>query len=175
MTRGQPLLRTRMAQRRTAGTPVRPLSTRQPRRPHRDLRSPPSTPSTRRAHPAPRTRPQTLTSPTRASRTTTPQARTRSRTSPTRSVRTRMAHTRAERTRTTRARTRAGSAQDGLPPMLNAADQAVIESATLAHLVTINKNGPPRTVAWVGLKGGEPVSAHLAERPKKLANSRRAG
>jgi len=28
--------------------------------------------------------------------------------------------------------------------MLNAAGQAVIESATLAHLVTINKNGPPR-------------------------------
>src|ERR1035437_6925310 len=52
--------------------------------------------------------------------------------------------------------------------MLNAASQALIESATLAHLVTINKNGPPRTVAWVGLKGGEPVPAHLAERPKKL-------
>jgi len=28
--------------------------------------------------------------------------------------------------------------------MLNAAGQAVIESVTLARLVTINKNGPPR-------------------------------
>jgi hypothetical protein len=59
--------------------------------------------------------------------------------------------------------------------MLNAAGQAVIESATLTHLVTINKNGPQVTVVWVGLKGGEPVSAHLDERPKKLAKGRRAG
>jgi PPOX class probable F420-dependent enzyme len=58
--------------------------------------------------------------------------------------------------------------------MLNAAARAVIESGSLAHLVTINEDGSPQvTVIWVGLDGDELVSGHLDGRQKKLGNMRR--
>jgi PPOX class probable F420-dependent enzyme len=55
--------------------------------------------------------------------------------------------------------------------MLNDAARALIESAALAHLVTVNEDGSPQvTVVWVGLDGDELVCAHLDSRQKKLAN-----
>jgi PPOX class probable F420-dependent enzyme len=49
----------------------------------------------------------------------------------------------------------------------------VIESAALAHLVTLNRDGSPQvTCIWVGLDGDEIVSGHL--RPQqKLRNVER--
>jgi PPOX class probable F420-dependent enzyme len=58
--------------------------------------------------------------------------------------------------------------------MLGGEARAVIESAALGHLVTINEDGSPQvTVIWVGLDGDELVSAHLDAGQKKLANMRR--
>jgi PPOX class probable F420-dependent enzyme len=58
--------------------------------------------------------------------------------------------------------------------MLSAAAQAVIESAALGHLVTVNDDGSAQvSVIWVGLDGDELVTAHLDGRQKKLANMRR--
>jgi PPOX class probable F420-dependent enzyme len=58
--------------------------------------------------------------------------------------------------------------------MLSGEARAVIESAALGHLVTINEDGSPQvTVIWVGLDGDELVSAHLDGRQIKLANMRR--
>jgi pyridoxamine 5'-phosphate oxidase-like protein len=38
----------------------------------------------------------------------------------------------------------------------------LVESARLAHLVTLNPNGSPQvSCVWVGLDGGEIVSGHL--------------
>jgi PPOX class probable F420-dependent enzyme len=46
----------------------------------------------------------------------------------------------------------------------------LLESAALAHVVTINRDGSPHvTIVWVGLEGDEIVSGHLA-RYQKLAN-----
>jgi PPOX class probable F420-dependent enzyme len=49
--------------------------------------------------------------------------------------------------------------------------RAVIESGSLAHLVTLNPNGTPQlSCIWVGLDGGEIVSAHLGADQRKLKN-----
>lgn len=58
--------------------------------------------------------------------------------------------------------------------MLNDAARQLIRSGALAHLVTINEDGSPQlAVVWVGLDGGELVSAHLDGRQRKLQNIRR--
>ncbi len=50
--------------------------------------------------------------------------------------------------------------------------RAVLESAGLAHLVTLNPDGSPQvTVVWVGLDGDEIVAAHLPEH-RKIRNIR---
>ena len=50
----------------------------------------------------------------------------------------------------------------------------LIESGTLAHLVTLNPDGSPQvTCVWVGLDGDELVSGHLAPGQRKLENVRR--
>jgi PPOX class probable F420-dependent enzyme len=50
--------------------------------------------------------------------------------------------------------------------------RAVLESAALGHLVTLNPDGSPQvTVVWVGLDGDEIVAAHLAKH-RKVANIR---
>jgi PPOX class probable F420-dependent enzyme len=51
--------------------------------------------------------------------------------------------------------------------------RAVIESAALAHLVTLNPDGSPQvTCVWVGLNGDEIVCGHLP-RHKKIENMER--
>jgi PPOX class probable F420-dependent enzyme len=51
--------------------------------------------------------------------------------------------------------------------------RAVIESAALAHLVTLNPDGSPQvTCVWVGLDGEEIVCGHLP-RHKKIENMER--
>jgi PPOX class probable F420-dependent enzyme len=50
----------------------------------------------------------------------------------------------------------------------------VLESDTLAHLVTLNPDGSPHvSVVWVGLEDDEVVAAHLDPNQKKLRNLRR--
>jgi len=52
--------------------------------------------------------------------------------------------------------------------------RALIESGRLAHLVTLNQDGSPQvSCVWVGLDGGEIVSAHLSGAQQKLRNVRR--
>jgi PPOX class probable F420-dependent enzyme len=54
---------------------------------------------------------------------------------------------------------------------LPASARAVIESGSLAHLVTLNSNGTPQlTCIWVGLDGDEIVSGHLRGEQQKLRN-----
>jgi PPOX class probable F420-dependent enzyme len=49
--------------------------------------------------------------------------------------------------------------------------RTVVESGALAHLVTRNPDGSPQiSCVWVGLDGGEIVSAHLSGAQRKLAN-----
>ena len=49
--------------------------------------------------------------------------------------------------------------------------RALIESAALAHLVTLNADGSPQvTCVWVGLDGDEIVSGHLNPNQWKLRN-----
>jgi PPOX class probable F420-dependent enzyme len=51
--------------------------------------------------------------------------------------------------------------------------RSVIESAALAHLVTLNPDGSPQvTCVWVGLDGDEIVSGHLP-RHRKVQNIER--
>ena len=51
--------------------------------------------------------------------------------------------------------------------------RAVLESDTLAHLVTVNRDGSPQvTCIWVGLEGEEIVSGHLFPQ-QKLRNVER--
>jgi PPOX class probable F420-dependent enzyme len=51
--------------------------------------------------------------------------------------------------------------------------RAVLESDALAHLVTVNPDGSPQvSIVWVGLEGGDIVSAHLLDQ-QKLRNVRR--
>jgi len=53
--------------------------------------------------------------------------------------------------------------------------RAVLESAALAHLVTLNPDGSPQvTVVWVGLDGDEVVIGHLPEH-RKIRNIRNDG
>ena len=50
--------------------------------------------------------------------------------------------------------------------------RAVLESAALAHLVTLNPDGSPQvTIVWVGLDGDEIVMGHLPEH-RKVRNIR---
>jgi PPOX class probable F420-dependent enzyme len=58
-------------------------------------------------------------------------------------------------------------------PMLADSARALLESAALGHLVTLNRDGSPQvTCIWVGLEGDEIVSGHL--RPQqKLRNVER--
>jgi PPOX class probable F420-dependent enzyme len=50
--------------------------------------------------------------------------------------------------------------------------RAVLESAALAHLVTLNPDGSPQvTIVWVGLDGDEIVMGHLPEH-RKIRNVR---
>ncbi|HEU5206965.1 MAG TPA: PPOX class F420-dependent oxidoreductase [Gaiellaceae bacterium] len=54
------------------------------------------------------------------------------------------------------------------------AARALIESGSLAHLVTLNPDGSPQvTCVWVGLDGDEIVSGHLRGGQRKLENVRR--
>jgi PPOX class probable F420-dependent enzyme len=47
----------------------------------------------------------------------------------------------------------------------------LVESASLAHLVTLNPDGSPQvTCIWVGLDGDEIVSGHLPADLRKLRN-----
>ncbi len=49
----------------------------------------------------------------------------------------------------------------------------LLESAALAHMVTLNRDGSPQvTIVWVGLDGDEIVSAHL-NRHQKVKNVER--
>lgn len=49
----------------------------------------------------------------------------------------------------------------------------VLESAALAHLVTVEPDGRPQvSIVWVGLDGDEIVAAHLPEH-RKVRNMRR--
>ena len=58
--------------------------------------------------------------------------------------------------------------------VLSESARAVIESGSLAHLVTLNVDGSPQvTCVWVGLEGDEIVSGHLASSQRKLANLKR--
>jgi PPOX class probable F420-dependent enzyme len=58
--------------------------------------------------------------------------------------------------------------------MLPDAARELIESGTLAHLVTLNEDGSPQvTCVWVGIDGDELVSGHLAAGQRKLRNVRR--
>ena len=57
--------------------------------------------------------------------------------------------------------------------MLSQEARSVIESATYAHLVTLDPDGKPNvTLAWSGLEGDEIVIATLPDQ-RKLANMRR--
>ena len=50
--------------------------------------------------------------------------------------------------------------------------RAVLESAALAHLVTLNPDGSPQvTIVWAGLDGDEIVIGHLPEH-RKIRNIR---
>jgi PPOX class probable F420-dependent enzyme len=50
--------------------------------------------------------------------------------------------------------------------------RAVLESAALAHLVTLNPDGSPQvSIVWVGLDGDEIVAGHLPEH-RKVRNIR---
>src|SRR5688500_88918 len=56
---------------------------------------------------------------------------------------------------------------------LPAEARALLESAALAHLVTLNADGSPQvSCVWVGLEGDEIVSAQL-RRQQKLRNVER--
>jgi PPOX class probable F420-dependent enzyme len=53
--------------------------------------------------------------------------------------------------------------------------QQLVESAALAHLVTLNEDGSPQvSIVWVGMEDGEVVCAHLP-RNKKVRNIERDG
>ena len=57
---------------------------------------------------------------------------------------------------------------------LSPAARELLESAALAHLVTLNADGSPSVaVVWVGLDGDEIVAGHLDPNQQKLKNIRR--
>jgi PPOX class probable F420-dependent enzyme len=52
--------------------------------------------------------------------------------------------------------------------------RALIEAGHLGHLVTLNADGSPQVaIVWVGLDGGDLVTAHLSGAQQKLKNVRR--
>lgn len=54
---------------------------------------------------------------------------------------------------------------------LSEAGRALVESAALAHMVTLNADGTPQVaIVWVGLDGDEIVSGHLDLRQQKVRN-----
>lgn len=56
-----------------------------------------------------------------------------------------------------------------IPPEI----RALIEAGTIAHFVTLNRNGSPHvTLIWIGLDGDDIVAAHLPENTK-VKNIRR--
>lgn len=56
-----------------------------------------------------------------------------------------------------------------------ASARAVLESAALGHLVTLEPDGRPQvSIVWVGLDGDEIVTAHIPEN-RKVHNIRRDG
>lgn len=58
--------------------------------------------------------------------------------------------------------------------MLNAAARSLVDSAKLAHLVTIDADGSPQiAIVWVGTDGDDIVCAHLDPAQQKLKNLRR--
>src|SRR5450759_5179301 len=58
-------------------------------------------------------------------------------------------------------------------PKLPESARAVLQSAALAHLVTLEPDGRPQvSIVWVGLDGEEIVAAHLPEH-RKVRNIRR--
>jgi PPOX class probable F420-dependent enzyme len=57
---------------------------------------------------------------------------------------------------------------------LPAEARAAIEGGALAHLVTLNRDGTPQVACvWIGIDGGELVSAHLSPDQQKLKNIKR--
>ena len=59
-------------------------------------------------------------------------------------------------------------------PALSDGARDLLESAALAHLVTLDADGRPSVaVVWVGLDGDEIVAGHLDPRQRKLHNIRR--
>ena len=55
--------------------------------------------------------------------------------------------------------------------VLNAAAREALTAGHLVHLVTTNPDGSPQVaIVWVGLEGGEIVSAHLSPTQQKLRN-----
>lgn len=58
--------------------------------------------------------------------------------------------------------------------VLSAAARSLLDSAALAHLVTIDGDGRPSVaIVWVGLDGDEIVAGHLNSQQHKLKNMRR--
>lgn len=58
-----------------------------------------------------------------------------------------------------------------MAPVLSASARELLDSAALAHLVTIGPDGAPQvSVIWVGLDGDEVVAAHLDPGQRKLRN-----
>ena len=58
-----------------------------------------------------------------------------------------------------------------MPVTLPHSAKRLVESGSLAHLVTLNQDGSPQvTCVWVGLDGDEIVSGHLNVNQRKLRN-----
>ncbi|MGH9155971.1 MAG: TIGR03618 family F420-dependent PPOX class oxidoreductase [Acidimicrobiales bacterium] len=58
--------------------------------------------------------------------------------------------------------------------VLSASARRLLESAALAHVVTLNLDGSPQvSLVWVGLDGDEIVAAHLNPAQQKLRNTAR--
>jgi PPOX class probable F420-dependent enzyme len=57
---------------------------------------------------------------------------------------------------------------------LSESAKELIEGGALGHLVTINEDGSPQvTCVWVGVEGGDLVTAHLKSDQRKIENVRR--
>jgi PPOX class probable F420-dependent enzyme len=64
---------------------------------------------------------------------------------------------------------------EGIVKAIPESARAVLESAALAHLVTLEPDGSPQvTLVWVGLDGDEIVAGHLGEH-RKVKNIRNDG
>jgi PPOX class probable F420-dependent enzyme len=63
----------------------------------------------------------------------------------------------------------------GMASLLTDEVRRALTAGHLAHLVTLNADGSPQvSIVWVGVEGGEIVSAHLPEH-RKVRNVRRDG